>query len=352
MTTQARELAIVVALGLVPAGLQAGPHQEKVEGYAEWRRGGCWIVDAARVCPGPSMDFKGKGRAHDFDSIPVGYEVKAKGVRAPDGALIAHKVEARPNGSALFEGDLRQAFDELEDRYRHRGRVFDEDDDGDVNEDYGPLLESGPEVQRVRAITARLVPPYLEPEHFRVYVVDNEEWNAMAAPNGAIFVFTGLLRDLDDDELAFILGHELAHATHEHGRKQFKKGLWIQLAALAAMGLAEEGIEGDVPRIAAQGMALLGALAWSSSYGRSHEDQADRVGLRYAYEAGYDVSRGPTLWARFAKKYGDTPRLIHFFLDEHSRSTTRAAKLQREIAMNYSATRPDTVRYALTHRDQ
>ena len=45
-------------------------------------------------------------------------------------------------------------------------------------------------------------------------------------------------------------------------------------------------------------------LAWQNGYGRSHEDQADRVGLRYAYEAGYDITRGPELWRRFARKYG------------------------------------------------
>jgi predicted Zn-dependent protease len=82
-------------------------------------------------------------------------------------------------------------------------------------------------------------------------------------------------------------------------------------------------------------MALLGGLAWSNGYGRSLEDQADRVGLRYAYEAGYDVDRAPRLWHRFAERYGSLPKAVHLFVGDHSRSESRAATLEREIRFNY-----------------
>ena len=65
------------------------------------------------------------------------------------------------------------------------------------------------------------------------------------------------------------------------------------------------------------------------------EDQADRVGLRYAYEAGYDITKGPRLWNRFAKKYGEGNKVANFFFSDHSQSAARATKLEKEIAYNY-----------------
>ena len=80
---------------------------------------------------------------------------------------------------------------------------------------------------------------------------------------------------------------------------------------------------------------MFGAMAWSNGYGRNLEDQADRVGLRYAYEAGYDISKGPRLWNRFAKRYGEQGKVANFFFSDHSQSSARAAKLEKEIAFNY-----------------
>ena len=73
----------------------------------------------------------------------------------------------------------------------------------------------------------------------RVYAIDNKEWNAFAMGNYSIYVFTGLMKDMDDDELAIVLGHEMVHATHEHTRRQFKKQMWIQLAAIGLAGVEE-----------------------------------------------------------------------------------------------------------------
>jgi Zn-dependent protease with chaperone function len=166
-------------------------------------------------------------------------------------------------------------------------------------------------------------------------VVENKEWNAMAAPNDSIYVFTGLLADLDDDEVAIVLGHELTHATHEHSRKQFKKDMLIQLAALGVVAVTEEAVDDKNKRVVLQVAALLGATAWTNGYGRSREDQADRVGLRYANEGGFDVRKGPALWNRFAKKYGGSPKTLNFFFGDHSVAEDRSRNLTRELALNY-----------------
>jgi predicted Zn-dependent protease len=76
-------------------------------------------------------------------------------------------------------------------------------------------------------------------------------------------------------------------------------------------------------------------------YSRSYEDQADRVGLRYVYEAGYNYKKGPALWQKFAAKYGDSNPLENFVFGDHSLSTKRAAALEKEIKNNYSDPKKD-----------
>ena len=56
----------------------------------------------------------------------------------------------------------------------------------------------------------------------------------------------------------------------------------------------------------------LALSAWVNGYGRELEDQADRVGLRYAFEAGFDISNAPRLWERFRQKHGDESRVVNF----------------------------------------
>jgi predicted Zn-dependent protease len=168
----------------------------------------------------------------------------------------------------------------------------------------------------------------------RIYVIENKEWNAFAMGNYSIYVFTGFLADMDDDEVAIVLGHELVHATHEHSRRQMKRDMIVQLATAGLLG-ATSTIDDDKKQFVAGLVVLAASSAYASGYGRSMEDQADRVGLRYAYEAGYDITKGPRLWNRFAKKYGEGNKAANFFFGDHSLSAARATKLEKEIAFNY-----------------
>jgi predicted Zn-dependent protease len=81
--------------------------------------------------------------------------------------------------------------------------------------------------------------------------------------------------------------------------------------------------------------AGLGVTTFNNNYSRDYEDQADRVGLRYVYEGGYDYRKAPALWRKFAAKYGDSSEIENFFFGDHSLSTRRAAALDREIQNNY-----------------
>ncbi len=308
--------------------------ETKVEGYAEWRHGGTLVVDGQPVRLRPGGKFKGEGEAESFDTIPLGYEVKAEGTRGHRGVLQAEQVEAKPNGRSLFENEVLEATDAAEDRYRRAGRYYVEDG-RHRRRVIGRLFTSGPEVERVRGIMDRLAPPYLDPDRLRVYVIDNPEWNAFAMGNFSIYVFSGLLDDMNDDEVAIVLGHELVHASHEHTRRQFKKAMWIQIAALG-VAVAAESIDNRHKRAVVDLLAILGASVWANGFARDLEDQADRVGMRYAYEAGYEVAAGPRLWHRFARRYGEPGKAASFFFGDHSRSTARAQYLERELALNYS----------------
>ncbi len=329
---------------LMVASLCAGPvrpssagdaKKVSLDAYAEFRHGVFLIVDGQRVQAAANVDFKGEKAATSFRSIPLGYEVKVEGYRQLDGSILASKVRAKPNGQAMFEAELSQSFDQMEDQYRHRGRMRDLNAQGQVTQDLGPLYDSGEDVERVRHITRHLVPPYANASEFRVYVVGNREWNAMCAPNHSIYVFSGLLNAMDDDEVAIILAHELVHANYEHARKEYKKTMLITLAALGVAAVAESTTDNKNKKAVIEALALVGAMTWRNGYSRKAEDQADRVAMRYVHEAGYDVTKAPRLWDRFAQKYGDQSKTVNFFLGDHPLSRDRERTLAREIEINY-----------------
>jgi hypothetical protein len=302
---------------------------EKIAGYAEFRKGLFLVVDGQRLVAAPGARIKGAG---NINAVALGSEVTAEGRRRSDGAVVVSQLEAKPNGSAFGEKDIIAATNEAEAEYRRAGRFYQKTDKGEKT--VGKLEETGPRVERVRRITSTLLPPYLDRGAVRAYVIDNKDWNAFAMANGSVYVFSGLLNDMNDDEVAIVLGHELTHATYEHSRRQMKTGMIAQIVALGVMAGAQS-IDDKNKRAAAQIITALGATAYSSGYGRDLEDQADRVGLRYAYEGGYDVERGPALWQRFAKKYGEGNSVANFFFADHSQASARARNLERELANNY-----------------
>ncbi|NQW03864.1 MAG: M48 family metalloprotease [Acidobacteria bacterium] len=320
----------VEACASAPA--QDGSERVSLDAYAEWRRDDTIIVDGQRVRTGAATTFEGE-RARQFSEIQLGDEVRLTGVRLGDGSVLATELEAKVNGSALFEGDVRAATDEIEALWLKEGMMFEPKEDGG-REVIGTMVTSGPKLARVERITRRMLPPYLPAEAVRVHVVETDEWNAAAMGNGAVWVYTGLIDELSDDELAIVIGHELAHFTHEHSRRGARSGLLTQLLGLGAL-VAAEAIDNDVLRTSAQVAALLSMTATLSNYSRNHEDQADRVGLRYVSEAGFDVGQGPHLWARFRDKYGEQNPLVNFFLGSHSRPTDRIRNIERELALNY-----------------
>jgi Zn-dependent protease with chaperone function len=327
-------LAAVLAIGLLSGPGSASvqdPHVVKLDSYAEWRQGRTLIVDGQRVTADASTRWKGK-----FSSIvdvPIGDEVRVQGVRQAAGEVLAREIDVRPNGSALFEQEVRNGTNELEGLWLRNHAAFEADGKGNRLQ-IGEVEESGPRVERVRRITRRLVPPYVDRDKLRVYVIDNKQWNAMAMGNGAVWVFSGIMQDMDDTDLAIVIGHELAHYTHEHSRRQMRRGMWLQMGSLAALAAAE-AIDSQGLKALAQVGSMVGFGAWMNGFGRDLEDQADRVGLRYAHEGGYNVSGAPAVWQKFLAKYGDQNKVTNFFFSDHSTAAARRKNLEEELANNY-----------------
>ena len=307
---------------------------EKFWGYAEFVKGDTLIVDGQRVVAGPHLKLR-VANISVLSSIPLGYEVRVKGQRAANGALVADEVEGKPNGTDGSEQEIIAASDQAEQTWVNKKMMFEPADSGKIVK-IGDILESGPEVDRVRRIMDKLRPSYVPASALRVRVVKTDQWNASAMANGAVWVFTGLMDAMDDDEMAIVLGHELTHYTYEHVRRNVHKGGFAQILGVGAAVAASQIHNQNVQTVAALG-GQLGLSALMSGYSREFEDQADRVGLRYVYEAGFDVSKGPGLWQKFKEKYGEEDKLSNFFTGDHSRPTERIKNIQRQLQLNYSA---------------
>jgi Zn-dependent protease with chaperone function len=194
----------------------------------------------------------------------------------------------------------------------------------------GVLNRNPAQVQRVRAVTNRLIPATgafrsdAPGWRWEVNVITSPEVNAWCMPGGKIAVYTGIIEklNLSDDELAAIIGHEIAHALREHGRERASQ----QAAQGAVLGIggALLGI-GDIGTGLAQ---IVADVTISLPNSREFEREADRIGVELAARAGYDPRAAVTLWQKMAASGGGGPPQ---FLSTHPSSANRIQDLQ-----NYS----------------
>lgn len=185
-------------------------------------------------------------------------------------------------------------------------------------------------VQRVRAIAARLIPlgarfnAQASQWAWEVNVIDAPMVNAFCMPGGKIMVFTGLIERLKlaDDELAAVIGHEIAHALLEHGRARMSeallKNVGINLAA-AYFGLSQVGTAA---------LAQAAHLAVTLPYSRSHETDADLVGLELAARAGFDPRAAVAVWRKMQALGGRQPPQI---LSTHPAHAMRIRDLEAAL---------------------
>lgn len=183
------------------------------------------------------------------------------------------------------------------------------------------------QVERVRRIAQRLIPqtgvfrPDAPGWAWETNVLSSKDVNAWCMPGGKIAVYTGLIERLQpsDDELAAVMGHEIAHALREHGRERVSQaqaqGMIIGVLGAAA-GVSRGGM--DLTQIVVD-------LTISKPNSREHESEADRIGVELAARAGYDPRAAVSLWEKMGRLGGGQPPE---FLSTHPSHSTRINDLK------------------------
>lgn len=144
-------------------------------------------------------------------------------------------------------------------------------------------------LSRVRSIGEKIVLVSDRQDYiYQFYVIKSDELNAFTTPGGKIYVYTGLLdRMKKDEEIAFVLAHEIGHCAARHVVKKFQAALGYNL--LGSIVLSQ--IEGSGAGVSAQAVNMSAGVLSNlvfSAYGRQDELQADSLGLKYMILAGYD----------------------------------------------------------------
>lgn len=177
-------------------------------------------------------------------------------------------------------------------------------------------LDSEPKVKaRVDKITERLIAqaikfrPETENWEWSVHVIDDPETvNAWCMAGGKMAVYTGLLEKIQptDDELAQVMGHEIAHALSNHTAERMSVAMASQ-AAVAAVGVYAASRNQNVETTLA-GASLAAAVALQLPNSRESEAESDRIGIELAAKAGYDPHAAVSLWEKMAKESGSTSK--------------------------------------------
>ncbi|HJS06643.1 MAG TPA: M48 family metallopeptidase, partial [Pirellulales bacterium] len=192
--------------------------------------------------------------------------------------------------------------------------------------------DSNPQLRRLRAIAARIIPfaPQWNPRaaqwKWEVNLIGSKQINAFCMPGGKIAFYTGILDKLQltDDEVAMVMGHEVAHALREHAREQLAKRTGTGLALSIGAQLLGLGQMGD---LAARGATQLLSLQFS----RTDESEADLVGLELAARAGYDPRASVTLWQKMGKASDSSPSGSLSFLSTHPSGPDRIRNLEANV---------------------
>ena len=189
--------------------------------------------------------------------------------------------------------------------------------------------KDNPQVIRLRAIATKIIPFALDWNDrakswkWEVNLIGSNQINAFCMPGGKIAFYTGILEQLklNDDEVAMIMGHEIAHALREHARERMGKGAATNIGAGVLSQLFGLGQVG-------QTLTNYGAQLLNLQFGREDESEADLVGLELGARAGYDPRAGITLWQKMAAASKGAPPQ---WLSTHPSGTTRIADIEANL---------------------
>ena len=199
------------------------------------------------------------------------------------------------------------------------------------------------QLQRLRYIARRIIPftvgcnPRAQQWRWDVNLIGDQQLNAFCMPGGKIAFYYGILAKLklDDDEVATIMGHEVAHALLEHARERMGKTMVTRGAI--ELGAALFGLGGAGTTLANMGGQLL-ALKFS----RGDESEADALGLVLSAKAGYRPEAGVSLWQKMlAASKGAPPQWLSTHPSGDSRIKDIQSRLPRLEPVYAGAAKPD-----------
>lgn len=174
----------------------------------------------------------------------------------------------------------------------------------------------------------------LEGYNWEFNLVESPEINAWCMPGGKVVVYTGILPiTKDENGLAVVMGHEIAHAVAQHGAERMSQGLLQQLGGVALSVAIKDKPEATQNLfITAYGVGT--TVGVMLPYSRTHETEADHLGLIFMAIAGYDPNAAVDFWTRMASQSGSKPPE---FLSTHPSDETRIANIKKELpeAMSY-----------------
>ena len=186
-----------------------------------------------------------------------------------------------------------------------------------------------PQVVRLRAIAAKIIPftlewnPRAKDWKWEVNLIGSNQINAFCMPGGKIAFYSGILEQLKltDDEVAMVMGHEIAHALREHARERMGKNAATSIGATVLgqlFGLGQLG----------QTVTNYGAQLLTLQFSREDETEGDLVGMELAARAGYNPQAGISLWKKMgAASKGAPPQ----WLSTHPAGTTRIAQIEATL---------------------
>jgi len=192
------------------------------------------------------------------------------------------------------------------------------------------LITSGADADRLSAVSDRISEVAKRPDFkWRATLFDDDETvNAWCMPGGKIGFYTGILPVLKNEAgMAFVMGHEVAHAVLQHGAERMSQQL-VAVGGLAALGVF---INNRTDMDAQQATLVLAVLGLGAQVGimmpfsRMHESEADEVGLMFMARAGYPPQESVKLWNRMEQSSGG---LDIEFLSTHPSYDTRRADLR------------------------
>lgn len=192
-----------------------------------------------------------------------------------------------------------------------------------------------PQLKRLRAIAQRILPfaprfnSRAERWHWEVNLIGSSQLNAFCMPGGKIAFYLGIIEKLKltDDEIAIVMGHEMAHALREHAREQQGKQVLTQ-ATRIGLNIFSEFIAGGKYAGATQAVTGIGSNMLSLKFSRDDETEADIVGLDLAARAGFDPRAGVALWQKMAAANKGAPPQ---WLSTHPAGQNRIKEIERHL---------------------